>query len=109
LAVQATQGVGHGLDGALALLLPLVDNPATHPEASPEREAVLAALNGVLGDRLHSAGNPLAQVMALFAVQPHGGGATAGLVALSVVRPAARQCHSIRPRAIAPSGALHAD
>jgi pimeloyl-ACP methyl ester carboxylesterase len=60
-----THLVGQGLDGALALLLPLVDNPATHPEASPEREAVLAALNGVLGDRLHSAGNPLAQTMAL--------------------------------------------
>jgi hypothetical protein len=60
-----THLVGAGLDGALALLLPLVDNPATHSEASPEREAVLAALNGVLGDRLYSAGNPLAQTMAL--------------------------------------------
>lgn len=59
------QMVGHGLDGALALLLPLVDDPATHPEASPERDAVLAALNGVLGDRLQSFGNPLAQHMEL--------------------------------------------
>ncbi|MDO9570226.1 MAG: alpha/beta hydrolase [Hydrogenophaga sp.] len=59
------QMVGHGLDGALALLLPLVDDPATHPEASPERDAVLAALNGVLGDRLQSFGNPLAQTMEL--------------------------------------------
>ncbi len=57
--------VGHGLDGALAKLLPLVDDPATHPEASPAREAVLAALNGVLGDRLQSFGNPLAQPMQL--------------------------------------------
>ena len=57
--------VGHGLDGALAALLPLVDDPATHPEASPAREAVLAALNGVLGDRLQSFGNPLAQAMEL--------------------------------------------
>lgn len=57
--------VGHGLDGALAALLPLVDDPATHPEASPAREAVLAALNGVLGDRLQSFGNPLAQPMQL--------------------------------------------
>lgn len=57
--------VGHGLDGALALLLPLVDDPASHPNASPEREAVLAALNGVLGDRLQSFGNPLAQRMEL--------------------------------------------
>jgi len=57
--------VGHGLDGAMAALLPLVDDPATHPEASPAREAVLAALNGVLGDRLQSFGNPLAQAMEL--------------------------------------------
>ena len=57
--------VGHGLDGALAALLPLVDDPADHPEASPAREAVLAALNGVLGDRLQSFGNPLAQAMEL--------------------------------------------
>ncbi|OGB29085.1 MAG: permease [Burkholderiales bacterium RIFCSPLOWO2_02_FULL_66_35] len=57
--------VGHGLDGALATLLPLVDDPATHPEDSPAREAVLAALNGVLGDRLQSFGNPLAQTMEL--------------------------------------------
>ncbi len=57
--------VGHGLDGALAVLLPLVDDPATHPEASPAREAVLAALNGVLGDRLQSFRNPLAQPMQL--------------------------------------------
>ncbi|NWF47445.1 alpha/beta hydrolase [Hydrogenophaga sp. D2P1] len=57
--------VGHGLDGALAALLPLVDDPATYPEASPAREAVLAALNGVLGDRLQSFGNPLAQTMEL--------------------------------------------
>ncbi|PKO31051.1 MAG: permease [Betaproteobacteria bacterium HGW-Betaproteobacteria-9] len=57
--------VGHGLDGALAALLPLVDDPTTHPEASPAREAVLAALNGVLGDRLQSFGNPLAQAMEL--------------------------------------------
>ncbi|WP_363352543.1 alpha/beta hydrolase, partial [Hydrogenophaga sp. A37] len=57
--------VGHGLDGALAALLPLVDDPADHPAASPAREAVLAALNGVLGDRLQSFGNPLAQAMEL--------------------------------------------
>lgn len=60
-----TQLVGHGLDGALGLLLPLVDNPAKHPEASPGREAVLAALNGVMGDRLVDTGNPLAQAMEL--------------------------------------------
>lgn len=60
-----TELVGHGLDGALATLLPLLDDPATHPESSPAREAVLAALNGVLGDRLLEQNNPLAQRMEL--------------------------------------------
>jgi PGAP1-like protein len=60
-----TQLVGHGLDSALAALLPLVDDPSSHPEPSPGREAVLAALNGVMGDRLLESGNPLAQTMEL--------------------------------------------
>jgi hypothetical protein len=77
--------VGHGLDGALAALLPLVDDPATHPEASPAREAVLAALNGVLGDRLQSFGNPLAQAMEL-----RQGGQTLPLV--PAARPARTCC-----------------
>jgi len=60
-----TQIVGHGLDGSLATLLPLTNPSATQPQATPEREAVLAALNGVLGDRLAGFGNPLAQPMEL--------------------------------------------
>lgn len=60
-----TELVGHGLDGALATLLPLVDEPGLHPAPSPGREAVIAALNGVLGDRLQASGNPLAQPMEL--------------------------------------------
>lgn len=60
-----TRLVGWGTEAALGALLPLVDDPAAHPEASPEREAVLAALNGVLGDRLRLTGNPLAQPMVL--------------------------------------------
>lgn len=66
---QAVRGVvrlvGWGTDAALAALLPLLDDPASNPEASPQREAVLAALNGVLGDRLLAMGNPLAQAMEL--------------------------------------------
>jgi pimeloyl-ACP methyl ester carboxylesterase len=57
--------VGKGSDAVLGALLPLLDDPATHPEASPQREAVLAALNGVMGDRLVATGNPLAQAMEL--------------------------------------------
>ena len=64
-----TRLVGWGTEAALGALLPLVDDPAAHPEASPEREAVLAALNGVLGDRLQLTGNALAQPMLL----RHGG------------------------------------
>ena len=64
---QAVRGVtrlvGAGTDAALTALLPLLDDPATHPEASPQREAILAALNGVLGDTLQAMGNPLAMVM----------------------------------------------
>lgn len=60
-----TQLVGRGTDALLGALLPLLDDPTTHPEASPQREAVLAALNGVLGDRLQCLGNPLAQPMEL--------------------------------------------
>ena len=66
---QAVRGVarlvGWGTDAALGALLPLLDDPASHPEASPQREAVLAALNGVLGDRLLAMGNPLALAMEL--------------------------------------------
>lgn len=57
--------VGRASDATLAALLPLLDDPATHPEASPQREAVLAAINGVLGDKLKATGNPLAQTMEL--------------------------------------------
>src|SRR3546814_14473246 len=38
---------------------------ATPVHASPEREAVLAALNGVLGNHLDASGNPLAITMGL--------------------------------------------
>jgi len=70
-----TQLVGHGTDAVLGALLPLLDDPAKHPESSPAREAVLAAINGVLGDKLLTMGNALAQPMEL----RHGG------VALSMV------------------------
>ena len=61
----ATKLVGHATDAVLGALLPLLEDPAKHPESSPAREAVLAALNGVLGDRLHASSNALAQPMEL--------------------------------------------
>jgi len=57
--------VGQGSESVLGALLPLLDDPLAHPEASPQREAVLAVLNGVLGDRLAATGNALAQPMHL--------------------------------------------
>ena len=53
--------VGAGLDAALARFAPLASAAA----GSPEREALVAALNGVLGDHLAATGNPLAIRMAL--------------------------------------------
>jgi pimeloyl-ACP methyl ester carboxylesterase len=54
-----TKVVGAGLDLALARLEPLLD------QAGAERGAVLAALNGVLGDYLAQTHNPLAIEMEL--------------------------------------------
>jgi len=65
---RITRWVGHSVDGGLAQLQPLLlvqagplsavgPSPAT---VSPHRDAVLAALNGVLGDHLDATRNPLA-------------------------------------------------
>lgn len=56
-----TQLVGAALDIALASLAPLLGS--TTP--GPEREAVLAAINGIIGDHLSETGNPLAIEMQL--------------------------------------------
>jgi pimeloyl-ACP methyl ester carboxylesterase len=60
-----THLVGKGLDTVLARLEPLLELADRAPVESPAREAVLAALNGVLGDRLAASGNPLATPMTL--------------------------------------------
>ncbi len=58
-----TRLVGGGIDALLAQLTPLLDRePAA---SSGTREAVLAALNGVLGDHLAASANPLAIPMQL--------------------------------------------
>ncbi len=54
-----TRGVGWGLDTALGAL------PMPRESSTPEREALLAALNGVWGDHLAASGNPLAIPMTL--------------------------------------------
>jgi hypothetical protein len=56
-----TSLVGAGIDAALEQLTPLLGESTP----GPEREAVLAALNGVLGDYLAETNNPLAIAMRL--------------------------------------------
>src|SRR5471030_32618 len=61
-----TRAVGGSVDTLLAALAPaLAQRPGAEPGLpSPEREAILAALNGVLGDHLAKTANPLAIRMA---------------------------------------------
>ena len=58
-----TRLVGSGIDALLGRLIPLLEKePAA---SSGKREALVAALNGVLGDHLAASGNPLAIPMQL--------------------------------------------
>jgi pimeloyl-ACP methyl ester carboxylesterase len=57
-----TSAVGFGLDATLAQVEPLVRQSRL---TSPRREALVAVLNGVLGDHLESSNNPLAIPMHL--------------------------------------------
>lgn len=60
-----TQWVGKGLDAVLAKLEPLFASAELSQTESPQRLALVAALNGVLGDRLVEGNNPLALPMTL--------------------------------------------
>jgi hypothetical protein len=60
-----TRGVGYGLDAALAGLSPWLQRLARAPQESAAREAMIAALNGVIGDRLAATDSPLAIRMGL--------------------------------------------
>ena len=62
---KVTQLLGEGADKALARLVPLLSTVESAPAESPQREAVLAALNGVMGDHLAESGNPFATSMSL--------------------------------------------
>lgn len=67
LVYRSIEGVTHllgkGADRALAWLEPLLETAGAARPSTPEREAVLAALNGVMGDRLLETGNPFATPM----------------------------------------------
>ncbi|MDD5028835.1 MAG: alpha/beta hydrolase [Rhodoferax sp.] len=62
---SATGLIGRGLDAALTRLEPTLRRLETVGDESPERVAVIAALNGVMGDRLTASANPLALPMTL--------------------------------------------
>jgi PGAP1-like protein len=62
---NVAQLVGKGTESLLASLQPLLDKIDQEPQESAPREAVLAALNGVMGDRLLESDNPLATPMTL--------------------------------------------
>ena len=68
-----TQIVGGSLDALLAVLAPAlgpVEDGADDVPPRREREAIVAALNGVLGDYLAESGNPLALTMAFSSSSP---------------------------------------
>ena len=58
---SVTRAVGGSVDGLLRLLEPALNQD----DATPRREAIVAALNGVMGDHLAASANPLATPMAL--------------------------------------------
>jgi hypothetical protein len=60
-----THLVGGSMDALLAALAPTLDPRLAPGLARPERDAVVAALNGVLGDYLVATANPLACNMSL--------------------------------------------
>jgi len=60
-----TQLLGMGVDALLLKLQPLLESGEAAKPGTPQREAVLAALNGVMGDRLAASNNPLCTTMTL--------------------------------------------
>jgi len=68
LVYRTVRGVTHVVGGSAEALLgwlaPMLAAPDPHEPPRPEREAVVAALNGVLGDHLAATDNPLAITMA---------------------------------------------
>ena len=60
-----TRLAGGTVNAAIAKAAPLITERFGTPASSPEREAVLSAINGVLGDQLLATGNPLTISMSL--------------------------------------------
>jgi pimeloyl-ACP methyl ester carboxylesterase len=64
LVYRIIRGVTHLVGGGIDALVELAPQ-SDHAASSTQREAVLAALNGILGDHLAASGNPLAIPMRL--------------------------------------------
>jgi pimeloyl-ACP methyl ester carboxylesterase len=60
-----TRLAGGTVNAALSKAAPLIKERFGQPGSSPEREAVLSAINGVLGDQLLATANPLTISMSL--------------------------------------------
>jgi pimeloyl-ACP methyl ester carboxylesterase len=65
LVYKSVRGVTRLVGGSVDALLALIGQALPSSDTTPEREAVVAALNGVLGDHLAATGNPLATEMSL--------------------------------------------
>jgi hypothetical protein len=65
LVYKSVRGVTRVVGGSIDALMALLGPALPTGDSSPEREAVIAALNGVLGDYLAATSNPLATPMAL--------------------------------------------
>ncbi len=65
LVYKTIRGVTRVVGGSIDALLGLLGPALSPSDPSPEREAIVAALNGVLGDYLAATSNPLATAMAL--------------------------------------------
>ncbi len=64
LVYGSIRGITQAIHGGLTAVTPFMPT-APDGESSPQREAILAAVNGVLGDHLVRTGNPLAIPMSL--------------------------------------------
>ncbi len=65
LVYGSVKGLTRLAGGAVDSVLSQVASRSAVPASSPQREAMLAVLNGVLGDQLQETGNPLAISMSL--------------------------------------------
>jgi hypothetical protein len=79
LVYGSVRGVTRLVGGGVEALLAPLASQFSGSISSRRREALLAALNGVLGDHLSASGNPLAIPMSLKAAAPEAGGKVAVL------------------------------